>query len=137
MNELIDQTISIVQKSSELLKQTGTDELVKTAAKGFFGWLANIFTKNSAKEKLKLIEDNKANQDTISGLKANLEFVLEDNQELQKQLENKVKELATFYKNQLPQINISSNSAIGNNSSNNIIIQGISSGNNTNLNITK
>lgn len=98
MSTIIDQTVALVQQSSELLKQTGTEEVVKTAAKGFFGWLGSIFTKNSAKEKLKLIEENKANQDTIAGLKANLEFIIEDNDELKSQLEEKVKALDLLLK---------------------------------------
>lgn len=99
MNDLIEQTVALVQKSSELINQTGTNEIVKTAAKGFFNWLGNIFSKNSAKEKLKLIEENKANQETIAGLKANLECILESNDELCKQLENKKNELFELYKN--------------------------------------
>jgi hypothetical protein len=52
MSALIDNTMSVVQQTSDFLKQTGTDEIAKNAAKGFFSWLGNIFTKNSAKEKL-------------------------------------------------------------------------------------
>jgi hypothetical protein len=98
MSDLINQTVSLVQKSSELIQQTGTEEIVKTAAKGFFAWLGGIFTKKSAKEKLTLIEESKANAETIAGLKANLEFILEDNEELRNQLEEKVKALDLLLK---------------------------------------
>ncbi len=137
MSELIDQTMTLVQKSSELLNQTGTEEVVKTAAKGFFSWLSNIFTKNSAKDKLRLIEENKANQDTIVGLKANLEFLLDDNNDLQKKLQEKVQELYNLFKDRKIEGITNNSASIGNHSNDNIIIQGIHSGNKTNFNITR
>lgn len=138
MTNLIENTIDLVQKSSELLTQTGTNEIVKSASKGFFNWLSGIFTKNSAKEKLKLIEENNANQDTIAGLKANLEFILEDNEQLSKQLEQKLQELEKVYKTQLPTNSKTNNtSKIGENSNNNIVIQNINSGKDSNITINK
>lgn len=54
--------------------------------------------KKSTQEKLALIEQQKADAATIEGLKSNLEFVLEDNEELQKELAEKVKELDSVLK---------------------------------------
>ena len=77
---------------------TGTEDIVKTASSGFITWLGNLFTKKSAKEKVRLIAENKQNQETIAGLKANLEFILEDNEELQNELSEKVKSLDLLLK---------------------------------------
>jgi hypothetical protein len=137
MSTIIDKTMTVVQQTSDFLKETGTNEIAKTAAKGFFSWLGDLFTKNSAKEKLKLVEENSTNQEAIVGLKANLEFILENNEDLQKQLEEKVTQIDLLLKQQIPQ-NINKNTTtIGDNSSNNTIIQGINSGNDTNITIGK
>jgi len=66
---------------------------ISGAVTGMFGWLKGILGKKSAKEKLALIEQNKHSEKTISDLKANLEFILEDNEVLQIQLAEKVKEI--------------------------------------------
>jgi len=137
MSELIDNTMNVIKQTSDFLKQTGTEEIAKNTAKGFFSWLGNIFTKNSAKEKLKLIEENSANQEAIAGLKANLEFILEDNSDLQKQLAEKVKELDLLLKNQATQMTSKNTSTIGNNSNNNNVVQGINSGHDTTLTFGK
>jgi hypothetical protein len=96
MNELIQQTENILAQSQELLKQPE----VKAVVSSFLSWIGNkIFAnKKSAQEKLALVEQLKANTDTITVLKANLEFVLDGNEELQKELTEKVKEVDLLLK---------------------------------------
>lgn len=96
MSDIMQQTGEILDKSQELLKEP----MVKGAISGFLKWIGDkIFAnKKSVKEKLALIEQQKADTNTISGLKANLEFVLEDNEELRKELEEKVKAIDLLLK---------------------------------------
>ena len=96
MTELIEQTVNIFAQSQELLKRPE----VKGVVSGFLSWIGSkIFAnKKATKEKLALIEQQKAEAETIAGLKSNLEFVLEGNDELQKQLEEKVKEVDLLLK---------------------------------------
>ncbi len=94
MNELVTQTGAILGQAAELLKIPA----IGGAVTGLFGWLGNVFTKKAAKEKLALIEQNQHSEDTITGLKANLESVLEDNEELQKELAEKLKEIERLMK---------------------------------------
>jgi len=89
MTELINQAVGILSKGAELLKNPA----ISGAVSGMFGWMKDVLGKKSAKEKLELIEQNKHSDDTINTLKANLEFMLEDNDELQKQLADKVGEV--------------------------------------------
>ncbi|MEI6291592.1 MAG: hypothetical protein WCP19_14290, partial [Chloroflexota bacterium] len=83
------QTGAILGQATELLKIPA----ISGAVTGLFGWLGNAFTKKSAKERLALIEQNQHSEETISNLKINLETVLEDNEELQKELAEKLKEI--------------------------------------------
>lgn len=96
MNELIQQTGNILAQSQELLKQPE----VKGAISGFLSWIGSkIFAnKKATQEKLALIEQQKADADTISNLKANLEFMLDGNDELQTELAEKVKEVDLLLK---------------------------------------
>ena len=92
--ELVNQTVAILQQGAELMKNPA----IGGAVSGVFNWLKDVLGKKSAKEKLELLEQNKHNEDTIAGLKANLEFILEDNKDLQKQLAEKVKEVELLMK---------------------------------------
>ena len=96
MDELIKQTGNILAQSQELLKQPA----VKSAITGFLSWIGSrVFSgKKAVEEKLALIQQQKADAETIAGLKATLEFVLEDKRELRKELEDKVKEVDTLLK---------------------------------------
>jgi len=132
MNELIEQTVALVQKSSELLRQTETEEITKSAAKYFLDWLSNVFTKKSAKEKLNQIAENKVNQETILGLKVNLEYVLEDNDLLQKQLSEKIKELGVLLKNNGIQITRNNITSVTGNA--NMVFQNIMNSSNLTIN---
>ena len=53
-------------------------------------WLKITLVKKTAQDKLKLIEQNKHNNETIISLQASLEFILEDNEKLRKQLKEKI-----------------------------------------------
>ncbi len=94
MNDLVTQTGDILGRATELLKIP----VIGSAVTGLFTWLGNAFTKKSAKEKLALIEQNQHSEDTIIGLKANLETVLEDNDVLQNELAEKLKEIEKLMK---------------------------------------
>jgi len=92
--ELVNQTTEILKQGSELMKNPA----ISGAVTGLFSWLKGMLGKKSAKEKLELIGQNKHNEETIAGLKANLEFILEDNEDLQKQLAEKLKEVKLLMK---------------------------------------
>ncbi len=88
MNELIQQTGAILTQAQELLKLPGVKETVT----GFLGWMSKkIFSKSkAAQERLILIEQQQADAETIATLMGNLESALENNEELQKELNEKV-----------------------------------------------
>ncbi|MBE0639419.1 MAG: hypothetical protein IH598_12960 [Bacteroidales bacterium] len=88
MNELIQQTGAILTQAQELLKMPGVKETVT----GFLGWMGKkIFSKSkTAQERLILIEQRQADAQTIATLMGNLESALENNEELQKELNEKV-----------------------------------------------
>ncbi len=92
---------------------------------GLFGWLKGILGKKSAKEKLELIEQNKHTEGTIAGLEANLEFILEDNEDLQKQLAEKLKEVELLMKQEGIDNSIKISTINISNSTNTKIAQGI------------
>ena len=89
MEELISQASQLIQQSSDLMSHP----VVGLAAKEFVGWLGGKFGKTSAKEKLKKIEDDDYDEKTVAGFEANLEFILEDNEQLQKELAEKIQQL--------------------------------------------
>lgn len=122
MAELIQQTGNILTQSQELLKQPE----VQGAVTGFLSWIGKkIFAnKKSTQEKLALIEQQKADAATIEGLKSNLEFVLEDNEELQKELAEKVKELDSVLKK--VGVNINKNNTVNITGDGNKVYQDIS-----------
>jgi len=102
MTDLIQQTGNILAQSQELLKEPE----VTGAISEFLHWIGKkIFgNKKATQEKLALIEQHKADKETIASLKSNLEFVLEGNEELQKKLEEKVKEVDLLLKKSGEQI---------------------------------
>ncbi len=91
MTEIIQQTTSILEKAHELLKIPE----VKATVTSFISWISDKLFENKKKtqEKLALIEQHKADTQTIESLKSTLEFVLEDNYELQNELKDKIKEV--------------------------------------------
>ena len=89
MNDLVTQTGDILAQATKLLE----NPVIGKAITGLFGWLGNVFTKKSAKERLALIEHNQHSEETIKDLQSNIKFEIEDNEELQKQLAEKLKEI--------------------------------------------
>ena len=96
MNDLIQQTGYILAHSQELLNQPE----VKGAITSFLSWMAKkVFAnKKASQEKLALIEQQKADAETITWLQSSLEFVLDGNEELQQELAEKVKEVELLLK---------------------------------------
>jgi len=88
MTELIQQTGAILKQAQEVMNVPGVKETVT----GFLGWMGKkIFSKSkSAQERLILVEQQQADAETIAKLMGNLEAALEDNEELQKELNEKV-----------------------------------------------
>lgn len=121
MNELVTQTGAILLKSAELLKNPA----IGGAVTGMFSWLKEVLGKKSAKEKLELIENNEHNEDTINSLKSNLDFILEDNDDLQAQLAEKLKELDLLMKQEGVDSSVTTNTINVGNNSNPKIVQGI------------
>ncbi|MBN2894149.1 MAG: hypothetical protein JXL97_19920 [Bacteroidales bacterium] len=119
--ELINQTTAVLSQGAELMKNPA----ISGAVSGIFGWLKGVLGKKSATEKLELIEQNKHNEETIAGLKANLEFILEDNEVLQKQLSEKLKEIELLMKKEGVDNSVKTNTINVNNSTNTKIAQGI------------
>lgn len=89
MMELITLTGVILGQSAKLMENPAVGDAVK----GVFKWVGGILGKKSSQEKLEQIERNEHTEETVNSVKSNLEFVLEDNEELQKQLAAKLKEL--------------------------------------------
>jgi hypothetical protein len=74
------------------------NEAVGNAVKGVMNWIGGILNKPSATEKLEQIGHNSNVEENVNSIKANLEFVLEDNQALQSQLAAKLEELQSLMK---------------------------------------
>jgi len=79
----------ILSQANKLME----NETVGKAVKGMMNWIGGILGKPSATEKLQQIEADQNIEANVNSIKANLEFVLEDNQALQAQLAEKLKEL--------------------------------------------
>ena len=128
MEELISQASQLIQQSSDLISHP----VVGMAAKEFVGWLGGKFGKTSAKEKLKKIEEDNYDEKTVSGFEANLEFILEDNEQLQKELAEKIKQLEEVMAKEGISITTKANkmNVTGNQ---NISIQDVSSNGNINI----
>lgn len=124
MMELVTQAGAILTQGAELMKNPA----INGAVTGMFGWLKGVLGKKSAKEKLELIEQNKHSEETIAGLKANLEFILEDNEDLQKQLAEKLKEVELLMKKEGVDNSVTTNTANVTNSTNTKFAQGVSVG---------
>ncbi|TVQ14375.1 MAG: hypothetical protein EA361_07905 [Bacteroidetes bacterium] len=80
----------VVLSQASKLKE---NETVGKAVEGVIKWIGSALGKPSAREKLQQIEANQQVEDNVNSIKANLEFVLEDNQALQSQLAAKLEEL--------------------------------------------
>ncbi len=91
MNELTQQAGTAFEQAQELMSVASAKETVTE----ILDWIAEkVFSnKNTTKQKLTLIKQQKADHATIDGLKLILEFVLEDNEELQQELAEKLQEI--------------------------------------------
>ncbi len=100
MLEIIEQTAELLDQSQGLLENPA----IKTSLIKLTTWMTNkLFNnKKSSKEKLELIEQKKADTDTIASIKANLEFVLDNNEKLSDELFEKTKELRNLIKENNP-----------------------------------
>ncbi len=124
-NDLIQGTENILAQSQELLKQPA----VKDAVSGLLSWIGNkIFAGKKAKqERLALIEQQKANQQTINDLTNDIRSLVEDNEELQQELAEKVSQIQLL----LPQSGTNTATTTGNY---NQTYQGINSSTITSIN---
>ena len=94
MEEIINQASQIIQQSSNLLSHP----VIGTTVSGLVSWVGGILGKPSAQEKLKQIEEDNYTEETVAGFEANLEFILEDNENLQRELSEKIAELEKLMK---------------------------------------
>jgi len=96
MTELMQQTGDILAQSQQLLKQPA----VKGAVTGFLSWInTKVFANKKAKQdRLALIEKQEANEQTVIDLTSDIRSLVEDNDELQKELAEKVKEVDLLLK---------------------------------------
>lgn len=85
---------AILTQANKLME----NETVGGAVKAVTGWIGNLLGKPSAKEKLDQIEQNQNIEANVNSIKANLEFVLEGNEQLQKELAAKIAELQDIMK---------------------------------------
>lgn len=116
MMELITLAGVILSGANKLME----NEKVGNAVKGVMTWIGGALGKPSANEKLQQIEQNSNVEDNVNSIKANLKFVLEDNQALQSQLAAKLEELQSLMQKEgipMPSktntINITGNENIG------------------------
>ncbi|ACF13830.1 hypothetical protein Ctha_1367 [Chloroherpeton thalassium ATCC 35110] len=91
MNELIEKPEDILTHGQELMKHP----VVKNAVLKIVNWIGTkVFAgKKATQEKLALLEAQKADAALVADLKAKLEFVLEDNDALRKELAAQVNAL--------------------------------------------
>lgn len=131
MQELITYAGDILRQSAELMKNPA----VATAVSGMVSWLSGVFgKKQSTEEKLRLIEENKHTDETVRSLQSNLEFLLEDNRELQEQLSARLREIDTVMKQEGMSI-VTKTNTMNITGDNNTAIQGIEGKGDINISI--
>lgn len=122
MTELINQAGEILSRGAELLE----NPQVGTAINGMFSLLKNAFKNNKrAKERLELIEKEKVDEELINQVKTNLDDLLYENEDLQKQLAEKIEEIQLLMKQEGVANTNKTNIINVNNSSNTIALQDI------------
>ena len=89
MLELIAITGTILSQTKKLMENPAVGDAVK----GMINWVGGVLGKDSARKKLHEIETNQHDEETIKSIESNLEYVLEGNEALQKQLAAKIEEL--------------------------------------------
>jgi len=86
MLEIVVSAGMLLGQATKLLE----NEAVGKAVKGFMNWVGDAIGKTSAKEKITEIEGSLNVEQNIAALQSQLEFMLEDNHELQRQLAEKL-----------------------------------------------
>lgn len=90
MMEIIALTGAIIQGGKKLME----NEAVANTVNGVFKWIGNALGgKPSVTEKLEKAETGNIDEQEVNSIKAQLEFVLEGNEELQKQLAARLEEV--------------------------------------------
>ena len=88
--EIIALTGAIISGGKKLME----NEAVAETVNGVFKWIGNALGgKKSIQEKLEKVERGEITEDDVKSIESNLEFMLEDNEELQKELATKVEEV--------------------------------------------
>jgi len=91
--ELVGQANAIFSQGTELMKNPA----ISGAVAGMYSWMKGVFKNNKrAQERLEQIEKSDANEEAIKGLTSSLDDVLYGNEDLQKQLAEKLKEIETI-----------------------------------------
>ncbi len=129
MLEIIALTGAIISGGKKLMENPAVAETVN----GVFSWIGNALGgKKSVQEKLAKVERGEITEEEVTSIKANLELALEDNEELQRQLSAKLKEVETVAKQEgVPMVNKTNTQTITGN--NNISLQDINSGGNISI----
>ncbi len=89
MLELIAITGTILSQTKKLMENPAVGDAVK----GVINWVGGVLGKDSARKKLQEIEADQHDEGTIKSIESNLEYVLEGNEALQKELAAKIEEL--------------------------------------------
>jgi len=88
--EIIALTGAIISGGKKLME----NEAVAETVNGVFKWIGNALGgKKSIQEKLEKVERGEITEEDVKSIESNLEFMLEDNEELQQQLATKVEEV--------------------------------------------
>jgi hypothetical protein len=90
MMEIIALTGALIQGGKKLME----NEAVAETVNGVFSWIGNTLGgKKSVTETLEKVESGEVSEEEVNSIKNKLEFVLEDDDELQKQLSEKLEEV--------------------------------------------
>ena len=127
--EIIALTGAIISGGKKLMENPAVAETVN----GVFSWIGNALGgKKSVQEKLEKVERGEITEADVNSIKANLEFVLEDNEELQKQLASKLEEVKKVADREGVSI-ITKTNTMNVSGNNNISLQDINSGGNISI----
>jgi ABC-type antimicrobial peptide transport system permease subunit len=90
MMEIIALTGALIQGGKKLME----NEAVAETVNGVFSWIGNALGgKKSVTETLEKVESGEVSEEEVNSIKNKLEFVLEDDEDLQKQLSEKLEEV--------------------------------------------
>ncbi len=124
MMELIALTGAIISGGKKLME----NEAVAETVNGVFDWIGNALgAKKSVEEKLDRMKSDDFSEEDVNSIKSNLEFVLEDNEQLQQQLDGKLKEVQKVAAKEGVSI-VTKTNTMNVTGNNNISIQDVSSG---------